>query len=57
MCSNLPQTGYLWKSGQVGAVTTHAKEHLSKNKSAGVNLTGEKKIKVKFLTPVSNKSK
>ena len=44
----------MWKSGQVGAVTTHAKEHSSRNKHAGINLS-EKKIKVKFLTPVSEK--
>ncbi|KAL5246522.1 hypothetical protein ACHWQZ_G018671 [Mnemiopsis leidyi] len=45
---------FVWKSGQVGAVTTHAKEHSSRNKHAGINLS-EKKIKVKFLTPVSEK--
>ena len=44
----------MWSSGKPGAVTTHAKEHSSKNKHAGVKL-GEKKIKVKFLTPVSEK--
>ena len=35
-------------------MTTHAKEHSSRNKHAGIKL-GEKKIKVKFLTPVSEK--
>ena len=47
---------FVWKSGQVGAMTNHAKEHSSKNKHAGIKL-GEKKIKVKFLTPVSEKGK
>ncbi|XP_063693263.1 uncharacterized protein LOC134825066 [Bolinopsis microptera] len=44
----------LWKSGQTGAITNFAKEHSSKNKSAGIKL-GDKKIKVKFLTPVVEK--
>ena len=47
---------FVWKSGQVGAMTNHAKEHSSKNRHAGIKL-GEKKIKVKFLTPVSEKGR
>ena len=51
-----PQTGYLWKSGKEGAVTTHAKEHMNKNKINHARLA-DKKIKVKFLTPDTDKPK
>eukprot|EP00116_Pleurobrachia_bachei_P003614 sb/3463876/ len=47
------QRDFNWQSGRVGAVTTHAKQYLEKNRKD--IKVGERKIKVKFLTSDTSK--